>query len=471
MDHRSLRKSYPLKSLEQSIWHWGILAISALLSGLIADSSFAQDHVENITFNKGAIDRMWVLTSAALVFLMQAGFKCFEVGIVRTKNATATGMKNIIDWLCACIAFFCLGFGFMFGTSANGIVGTDLFALVDLEKTGSLQSIFFLFQLAFAGTALTIVSGAMSERTGFVFYLCGSVVIGLIIYPIFGHWVWGNLLLTDNKPWLAELGFIDFAGSTVVHSLGAWVALVGVWFVGPRLGRYGADGKLRQFESHSYAYSILGVILLWFGWWGFNGGSQLALDDAVGPIIVNTNLAAAAAGLSAFFHCYFFQNREGLNDKLLGGILGGLVAITAGCSLVSYSSAIVIGLIAGVVHNYSYVLLLKTLKIDDPVGAIPVHGFCGAFGTFAVALFGKQELLPHPRFTQMGVQLVGIVVCFVWAVTTAYIMYKILKHTVGLRVSPSEEQAGINLAGGEAEEHSSDDKSPSEEDIRKIMGL
>lgn len=442
-------------------------------SGALA-SELTQESGEQLVVSKGALDKLFVLLCAGMVFLMQAGFKCFEVGIVRSKNATATGMKNIIDWIVCSLIFFCLGFGFMFGKSAAGVIGTNFFFLKDVSEVG-LGSVFFMFQLAFAGTALTIVSGAMSERTGFISYLFGSFCIALLIYPIFGHWAWGNLFLSDNQAWLADLGFIDFAGSTVVHSIGAWVALVGVWFVGPRLGRYDENGKLRPFESHSYAYAVLGVIILWFGWWGFNGGSELAVSQAVGPIIVNTNLAAAASGLTAFFHCLLFQKRENIKDKLLGGVLGGLVAITACCSVVGYVGAICVGLLAGIVHNLSFDLLAKTLKLDDPVGAIPVHGFCGALGTVCVAIFGKSDLLPNPRLIQLGVQLLGVVVAFVWASLAALIMYKILHLVVGLRVSPAEEQAGLDIASEFVSESNDggdgSSEGPSEEELRKIMGM
>lgn len=451
------------------VWIGSLLA---LIPGLMEAAEQASPTLkEVVVINQQSIDKLWVLMAAAMVFLMQAGFKCFEVGIVRTKNSTVTGMKNIIDWVICSLIFFGVGFAFMFGSSTSGLIGTSFFALDGLSDATHLDTVFFMFQMAFAGTALTIVSGAMSERTGFIPYLCGSIFIALVIYPIFGHWVWGNLILTDNEPWLASMGFIDFAGSTAVHSLGAWVALVGVWFVGPRLGRYSADGKIREFEAHSYAYAILGVILLWFGWWGFNGGSQLALDGAVGPIITKTNLAGAAAGLAAFFHCMFFQNKEGLNDKLLGGILGGLVAVTACCAVVSYLGAVIVGLGAGVIHNLSYDLLSKKLKLDDPVGAIPVHGFCGAYGTLCVAVFGQQELLNLPRFEQFGVQLLGVVVCFVWSVSTAIAMYAILKHTVGLRVSPTEEQAGLSLAHSDSEKTVSDSEKADINEIKRLMNL
>ena len=283
--------------------------------------------------------------------------------------------------------------------------------------------------------------------------------MALVIYPVMGHWVWGGVFFESNKPWLASLGFLDFAGSTVVHSVGAWVALVGVWVLGPRLGRYGSDGKIKEFKPYNMAYAILGVFILWFGWWGFNGGSTLAMNDAVGSIILNTNLSAAAAGLTAFLHSYLFQRKADLNEKFLGGILGGLVAITACCDVVTPLSAMIIGFAAGVVHNLAFDLILKRMKLDDPIGAIPVHGACGVFGTLCVGIFGQAHLLPHSRIMQIGVQFLGVATCFVWTASTAYVMYRILRATVGLRVPPAEERAGLNIAGELEDEH------PDEEDL------
>jgi Amt family ammonium transporter len=227
--------------------------------------------------------------------------------------------------------------------------------------------------------------------------------------------------------------------------VGAWVSLAGLYLIGPRMGRYTPDGKLSPFQSNSMPMAVLGVFILWMGWWGFNGGSTLKFDMKVGTIILNTNLAGAAAGLTAYFHSYFFQNKEDIYEKLLGGVLGGLVAITASAHIQTYPSALLLGGCAGIVHNLGYDLLAKKWKIDDAVGAIPVHGFCGAFGTLALALFAPADQLVHSRWTQLGVQLLGVVICFIWAGGLGYLMFMILKKTVGLRVSPSEERNGINL--------------------------
>ena len=452
---------------------------------LLSQTLFAQEDTASL-ISQPTLDRLWILISAALVFLMQAGFKAFEVGLIRRKNVTATGMKNLIDWIACCAVFTLFSFAFMFGESSLGIIGASFFGLEGLSEYSQIGLAFFIFQLTFAGTALTIVSGALAERTSFIAYLSGSLMIASIIYPIFGHWAWGNLLITENKAWLADLGFMDFAGSTVVHSLGAWVALVGVWYVGPRLGKYPPGGKINEFKPNNFAYSILGLFFLWLGWWGFNGGSTLAFDSSVDQIILNTNIAAAFAGLAAFVHSYFF-GKENIIPKTLGGVLGGLVAITACCNVVTIYSSILIGCLAGVVHNISYHLLADKLKIDDPVGAIAVHGFCGVFGTLSVALFGKTDMLVHPRAYQFLIQLLGVTVCFVWAASTSFFVYFVLKKFVGLRVSPMEEGQGlIIIEGGQpsyideakdeddtesSDEDEEDEGAPSEDDVKKLMGL
>jgi len=413
------------------------------------------------------LDLLWVIMAAALVFLMQAGFKCLEVGLVRQHHITAVAMKNVIDWVVSSLIFFFVGFGLMFGSSFEGWFGTNMFfpSTFQVENGNSLGAGFFMFQLAFAGTAVTIVSGAMSERTGFIPYLVTSLVISMVIYPVFGHWAWGNLFYADNSAWLADIGFIDFAGSTVVHSVGAWISLTGLYFLGPRIGRYDEAGRIRPFKSHNLAYAVLGVFLLWVGWWGFNGGSTLALNDQVGKIILNTNLAGAAGGLVAYFHCLLFQKKADIYEKLLGGVLGGLVAITASPHIQTFLTAILIGGLAGIIHNYSYVFVSQKLKIDDAVGAIPVHGFCGAFGTLAVALFAPADLLPNPRWTQLGIQFAGVAAALVWTIGISVVMFLVLKKVVGLRVSPAEEREGIQLFAQQEKIEEEID----EEELRKLM--
>ncbi|ANQ49268.1 ammonium transporter [Flammeovirga sp. MY04] len=428
-----------------------MLKAKLLLIGIIMPTLLiANEQTGQTTAEFHSIDSLWVLLCAILVFLMQAGFKTLETGLVKREHRAGVGAKNLMDMVAGLLGFFLLGYGFMFGSSHFGIIGFDLnlFAGTDLSKSelGIPGPVFFLFQVAFAGTALTIVSGAMSGRTGLLPYLIGSIVTAILIYPVFGHWAWGNLLDQDNHAWLAEIGFMDFAGSTVVHTLGATVGLVGIILVGPRLGRFDMHGKILPIKASDYSYSVLGVILLWVGWWGFNGGSTLTFGNDVSTIILNTNVAGASACFSAFIMCYFFQRRDELMEKMMGGALTGLVAITACCNVVSPSSALIIGLLAGVIHNLSFDLILKVFKLDDPVGAIPVHGFGGIFGTLCVALFGKEELLVLPRWEQLLVQAIGIEVCIAYTVIVSFIMFKVIKMIYGLRVSPEQELGGM-MAG------------------------
>jgi Amt family ammonium transporter len=424
------------------------LVCSQVIAQESSDTFVTKDELANVSSN---IDRLWVLLAAAMVFFMQAGFKALEVGLVRPQHSTAVALKNVVDWLVVSLSFFVVGFASMFGHSAGGFIGTDLFLLSGINEGHSLGIVFFLFQLAFAGTSVTIVSGAMSERTGFIAYLVLSLFIGLVIYPVFGHWAWGNLFFEKNAAWLADLGFIDFAGSTVVHSVGAWIALIGIWTVGPRIGRYNSKGGIQPMGGNNVAYSVLGVFILWFGWWGFNGGSTLKLDGTVGEIILNTNISGAVGGLVAFYHAYLFQKKRDIYEKLLGGVLGGLVAITACCHVVTPIFAVVIGFGAGIVHNISYELLSRRWKLDDPVGAIPVHGFCGVWGTLSVGFFADASRFPEDwnRLNQIGIQFLGVVVCFVFTVTLAIIILQILKITVGLRVSPIEEKVGLYFTSEE----------------------
>jgi len=391
----------------------------------------------NITLN---IDDLWVLVAAAFVFFMQAGFKVLETGLVKAEHRSGIGAKNLLDWVAGSLAFFLVGYAFMFGDSSYHMLGTNMFAGGGL--TDGKSFIFFLFQLAFAGTALTIVSGAMSGRTGIIPYFIASLMTATVIYPVFGHWVWGNLANEGNTPWLAKLGFMDFAGSTVVHSTGAWVALVGIYIVGPRIGRYDAMKKVQAIKASDYSYSILGVMILWLGWWGFNGGSTLAFNDDVPKIILNTNLSGAAACFIAFFHAYFFQNKKDIIEKIAGGSLTGLVAITACCNVVSPLSSILIGFCAGFLHNIFYVLISEKWELDDPVGAIAVHGIGGVFGTLCVGFFGESELLVHGRWMQIGIQFVGILACFLFTGGTSFVMFSVIKKTIGLRVSPKHEKNG-----------------------------
>jgi len=393
---------------------------------------------------------LWVAVAAALVMLMQAGFLCLESGLVHARHAELVALKNLADWILSNLIFFAVGFGLMFGASAGGLLGTSLFGLVGLERVdGPLASggIFFLFQLGFAGTSATIVSGAMAGRSSFAAYLASTTAVAALAYPVFGHWAWGNAWITTNEPWLASLGFVDFAGSTVVHSTGAWFALVAARQIGPRRGRFDAAGGVRELPGHSMPLAALGVLLLWFGWWGFNGGSTLAFDERVASIVVNTNLAGAAGALAALLHAWRLQAGRELGVKLLGGTLGGLVAITASCHLASPLASIAIGAVGGVVHNLAYEGLLRRARIDDPVGAVAVHGFCGVWGTLAVALVAPPGALEHGRLAQLGVQALGAAACFAWATSIAFVTFAVVRRTLGLRLSPEQELAGVDIGG------------------------
>ena len=389
---------------------------------------------------------LWVLLAAGLVYFMQAGFLAFEVGNVRAKNTAATAMKNLGDWVVISLIFFLIGYGLMFGHSESGYVGTTLFG-GDGFGDDPWQWTKFLFQLAFAGTAATIVSGAMAERTGFKAYLVFTVGMGALIYPVYGHWVW-----SDNG-WLAQMEFHDFAGASVVHLVGAVASFVGVSMVGPRLGRYASDGSMTRLEINSPAWSALGIIILWFGWWGFNGGSTLRFDATVLPIIVKTNIAAAAGAVVAFVHCSVFQKRSDIQSKFLGGALGGLVAITAGADTVQIPGAFVIGAVAGVLHNVSFDLVLKRWRLDDVCGAIPVHGFCGIWGLLAVPVFSSGG----DMLKGLGVQALGVGVCVVWTAVTSFIVLAAVKQLVGLRVAPMREIRGLGIGEDTALEEEIDE--------------
>ena len=411
---------------------------------LFAATAWAQDEAPTLESNKTAIelvqthaDYMWTLIAAALVFFMQAGFAMVEAGFTRAKNAINILMKNVMDFSVGSLAYWAIGFGLMFGASSTGWFGTTGFFLSDFTWGGDpWVLVFWMFQVVFAATAATIVSGAMAERTKFSSYLIYSAIVSAVIYPIFGSWAWGGLF--NGGGWLEKLGFIDFAGSTVVHSQGGWIALAGAIVLGPRLGKYGKDGKVRPILGHNMPLAALGVFILWLGWFGFNPGSTTAANKEISWIFVNTNLAAAAGCVVAMIVSWIKFGKADIS-MTLNGALAGLVAITAPCYNVTPTSAVIIGAIAGVLVVFS-VLFFDKIKIDDPVGAISVHGVCGAWGTLAAGLFDVNGF----SMSVVGVQLIGIVACFVWAFGLGLIMFKIISATVGLRVSPEVEAAGLD---------------------------
>lgn len=394
------------------------------------------------------VDELWVLISACLVFLMQAGFLAYEAGMARPVHAGLVAMLNVVDWAISSLAFFLVGFGVMFGSS-NGLMGLDLFALDGISEMNTTVTgpTFFLFQLAFAGTAITLVSGALVERITLLAYSTLAVAIGLFIYPVYGHWVWGNALNPDNNAWLAELGFHDFAGGSVVHLLGATSAFVGIVMMGPRIGRFAADGSVKTWEAPNIGITALGTLILWFGWWGFNGGSHLAYNRSVAGTIVVTNLAAVAGLVGAGLTAYLLQGRWAMNTKLMGGALGGLIAITPGSDVVTPIGAVAMGLVAGWIYCVGHDWLLR-LKVDDAFGVIPAHGFCAIWGLMTLPLFTPSSVWDRPVTEQLLVQGIGTFVCIAWAGITTFAVLFAVRAFAGLRASPLAEIHGMDLEQG-----------------------
>ena len=382
------------------------------------------------------LDLMWIVICGILVFFMQAGFTLVETGFTRSKNAGNIIMKNIMDLCIGSLGFWAIGYTVMYGETIGSFIGTPTLFFDDAENMHNL-----FFQTVFAATAATIVSGAIAGRTKFSTYIIFSFVMTVVIYPISGHWVW------QGEGWLTELGFIDFAGSTVVHSVGGWAALVAAILVGPRLGKY-TNGKSNAIPGHNLLIGALGVLILWLGWFGFNAGSELAISgdsaNAVAGILITTNLAAAAGAITAMVVTWISYGRPDIS-MTLNGALAGLVGITAGCAAVSPLGAAIIGMIAGAVVVFSIDFIDKKLNIDDPVGAVSVHGVCGALGTLLVGVFATDGgLLYGGGVSQLGVQAIGVLSIGAWAVGTAFVVLFILKKTIGLRVSKEEEVDGLD---------------------------
>lgn len=394
--------------------------------------------------NKLQIDIFWVLICAGLVFLMQAGFTCLESGLTRSKNSINVAIKNITDFGISTILFWAIGFALMFGTSYNTWIGSTGFFL-SLDK-GTWPTTFFLFEIMFCATAVTIVSGATAERLRFRSYIIVSVIFSGLIYPTFGHWAWNGSQNGTFTGWLGMRGFVDFAGSTVVHSAGGWVSLATLLVIGPREGRFPKVGVHKKIHGSDLPLSVLGVLLLWIGWFGFNGGSTLALNDSVAGIVTNTFLAGAAGSLATLAIGWPIRRRADV-ELLIFGSIAGLVAITAPAHAVNAISALIIGGIGGIVMlGVEY--LLEYLHIDDAVGAIPVHLGAGIWGTLAVAIFGEAELLNTGlnRWDQLLTQLIGIGVCFLWVFGTSYIFFSIINRFLPLRVTPEDEYIGLNVS-------------------------
>ena len=415
---------------------------------LFSPSLFAEDAVgvdKKLEGLQSNLNFLWILLAAAMVFLMQAGFMCVESGYARSKNSINVAIKNMADFILSVSIFWFLGFGLMFGTSNGGWIGTDNFML-GAENSWAIA--FFIFQAVFCGTAATIDSGAIVGRAKFASYLVLSLIISGLIYPVFGHWAWGSLLNGEaSQGWLEKLGFIDFAGSTVVHSVGGWVALAGLIVIGSRLGRFDKDGKPVKFAPSNLTLAYLGTFILFFGWFGFNCGSTLAADGSIAKIAMNTLLGACFGGMIATALSWFHspENRpEG--EHIANGLLGGLVGITAGCEILNPIGAVFIGAISGAVSLYG-VMLMEKMKLDDVVSAVAVHGMCGAWGTVGLAFFMPAERLGETaRMAQVGVQLIGVGAAFIWAFGASFILLKTIDKMMGLRVSEEHERMGLNIA-------------------------
>jgi Amt family ammonium transporter len=440
-----------------------LITIALLLSAgvLTAQDSVSAEAVA------AAVDMIWLTLAAALVFFMQAGFAMVEIGLTQAKNAGNIIMKNLMDFSVGAIAYWAIGWAFMYGNSIAGFIGGAggegfflSYSQAGLESYGvsAMTDIYrdWIFQVVFAATAATIVSGAMAERTKFTGYLVYSIFISAFIYPVAGHWHWGG-------GWLAQLGFHDFAGSTLVHSLGGWAALAGAVVLGARSGKYTKVGDKvvsKAIPGHSLPLAALGVFILWFGWFGFNAGSTLSGNDAtIGHIAVTTTLAASAGAVAAMITSWIWFGKADPSMSL-NGALAGLVGITAGTWVVGPGASIIIGLIAGILVVASVEFFDKVLHIDDPVGAISVHGVNGAWGTLAVGLFANGVNDPsvvglffdaEAGLRQLGVQALGVLAYLAWTLAAGFILFFTIKATMGLRVDEKDERTGLDLS-----EHATD---------------
>ncbi|MDR1176872.1 MAG: ammonium transporter [Treponema sp.] len=435
-----------------------VLAVLLLCVG--AAGLFAQESIESLGFS---LDVVWLFIGSILVFIMQIGFACVETGLTRAKNATNITMKNVMDFMFGALVYWALGWGFMWGNDSGGLIGTSQFFHGPMElsiENGNFYKNWF-FQVVFAATSATIVSGAMAERTQFKSYLIYTCFISAFIYPISGHWIWGG-------GWLGSMGFHDFAGSTVVHSVGGWAALMGAVVLGPRIGKYvkGADGRItvKAFPGHNIPYAALGALLLFFGWFGFNAASTgvATVGDGgiwsglnIGRVAVTTCLAASAGAVSSLIVSWIWFKKPDCS-MTLNGLLAGLVGITAPCAVVSPGASIVIGFIAGALVVFSVEFIDKVLKVDDPVGACSVHLTCGVFGTLAVGIWGNVEgvavgVLHGGGLAQLGIQAVGVLSVAAWAGIMSLVLFLLIKLIFGLRVTPKVEMMGLDLAEHKSE--------------------
>jgi len=380
------------------------------------------------------IDLLWILLSAFLVFMMQLGFALIETGMVRFKNTINVAMKNLIDTTFGLIFFWLIGYGIMFGTDFNGFIGIDSFAI---NGKNSNENTFFFFQAMFAATAATIISGAVAERMKFDGYVIIAIITTAVIYPLFGHWAW------SDYGWLKELGFVDFAGSTVVHSMGAWIGLAGVIVIGPRLGKF-QKGNIKYFAPSSHNFVVFGVFILFFAWFGFNGGSLLKFNSQVSSILLNTTIAASFGGLAGWIITLFYKEKVGI-EIIAFGVISGLVGITAGCHLFDVYTSAFVGFTSGIIMYLFDTIILKKLKLDDPLSVIGVHGFAGAWGTLAVGFFATPSL-NMSRVDFILIQSIGVVTAFIFAFSLGLILFLLLAKINLLRVSKRHEVIGLNVS-------------------------
>ncbi|MDC7219045.1 MAG: ammonium transporter [Spirochaetales bacterium] len=439
---------------------WAVLVFlfgaAFLFSQASSTSEIIAEQGRRIDLIKTNLDYVWVVLSAMLVFFMQAGFMSLESGMARSKNSINVAIKNLTDFVLGVVGFWFIGFGLMFGKSFNGLVGTSDF-LINIENPWT--AAFFIFQAVFVGTSATIDSGAVCERAKLKQYVLLSFLMSVLIYPIFGHWAWGSFLhgtdpLSGGAGWLEARGFKDFAGSSVVHSVGGWMSLAGIIVVGPRIGKFTVDSvtgkkKVNKIAPGDMRFVFLGTFILFFGWYGFNCGSTLAATADIATIALNTTLAACFGCLVSSILSWIFHPEKKIEGEMIAnGVLAGLVGITAGCAYVGTVGSAIIGAIAGLVVFLGTLFLEKVLKLDDVVGAIPVHGMCGAWGTLAVGLFIRPELLDGmTRMDQIQIQALGVFVCFIWSFGLGFVLYKMTDLFFGgVRVTREEEIMGLNIA-------------------------
>lgn len=431
-----------------------VIVALALIMALTAAPALAQTEGEakSPLHIQTSLDTVWVLIAAALVFFMQAGFFFLEGGLTRAKNVSNAMLKGVMDFCLGALVFWAIGFALMFGADKGGFVGAGGFFsnLANPEWNGLPLYVFLLFQIAFAGAAATILAGAVAERIKFSAYCVATVCITGLIYPVVGHWIWAE------GGWLYRIGMLDFAGSTVVHTVGGICALVGAWLVGPRAGKYNPDGSPNAIPGHNIPMAALGTFILWLGWYGFNPGSSLKASPAIATIAMTTTLAASAGAAVAMFVTWIRYGKPDVSMSF-NGALAGLVAITAGCAYVSMVSSLVIGLVAGALVVFAVEFIDRKLKVDDPVGAISVHAVNGIWGTIAVGLFAQASfgeangvaavngLFFGGGVAQLGKQLLGVVSVCAWVALTAGALFFILKKTIGIRVDEEGQKIGLDI--------------------------